>query len=82
MDISVDWSLRNPITIGTEAVPAQAHVSPADDVRSVVARILGYDPIEASLMAAGYREFAEESIAIAEGTIGVSIEALDLETDK
>jgi hypothetical protein len=38
--------------------------------------ILGYDVREQSLLAEGYREFAEESLALSESTLAAGVEAL------
>ena len=41
--------------------------------------ILGYDIREQLLMVEGYHEFAEESLALAESTLEVAVEALPAE---
>jgi hypothetical protein len=46
------------------------------DVFEILEEILGYDIFEMQLMAEGYREAAEESLAIAESNLDATIQTL------
>jgi hypothetical protein len=52
---------------------------PQSRVYDRLREILGYDVQEQLLMMEGYREFAEESLTLAESTLEVGVEALPAE---
>ena len=67
------------ITASTSESTLDSPPSNGEGVLEVVNRLLGYDIDEVRLMAQGYRESAQEALAIAESNLAASAETLPTE---
>ncbi len=61
---------------GTQGAPRDRPASSDNDVVEVLHRILGYDPEEEAVLAAGYLAMAKDSAEWAESTFAAQVETL------
>jgi len=72
---STIWTAE-PTSSGSTQDEREALEQPISAVRERVTEILGYDIFARESLADGYREYADESLALAEGSTAAALEVL------